>query len=74
MKMNELHGIPLDVFAKGRPYEKVLEEYMKIWANARKYATAPGKGEDEIFADTMTVTIYRMYLLGVEDGMKEEIK
>ena len=70
--MNECHGIPLNVFTKGRSFEKVLEEYMRIWDDVKKCATTPGKGEDEIFADTMKVTAYRIYLLGVEDGMKEE--
>lgn len=70
--MNECHGIPLNVFTKGRSFERVLEEYMRIWNDAKKYAIVPGKGEDEIFAETMKVTAYRIYLLGVEDGMKEE--
>lgn len=70
--MNEHHGIPLNVFTKGRSFEKVLKEYMRIWGDFKKCATAPGKGEDEIFADTMEVAAYRIYLLGVEDGMKEE--
>lgn len=45
---------------------------MRIWNDAKKHATTPGKGEDKIFADTMKVIAYRIYLLGVEDGMKEE--
>ena len=69
--VDEHHNIPLSVFTKGQPFEKVLEEYMRIWNDAKKCVTAPGKDNDEIFADTMKAAAYRLYLLGVEDGMKE---
>ncbi len=74
--MNELHerGIPLDVIVKGRDLDSVLGEYMIAWNEAKKVATAPGKSENEIFADTMMAVAYRIYLLGVEDGMKESAK
>lgn len=70
--MNEHHDIPLNVFTKGRSFEKVLEKYMSVWDETKKLATALGRSEDEIFTDTMEVAAYRIYLLGVEDGMKEE--
>ena len=70
--MNENHGIPLNAVTKGRPFGEVLEEFMRIWGDAKKHVTAPGKYDDEIFADTMKATAYRLYLLGVEDGMKEK--
>ena len=72
INMNKCHGIPLNVFTKGRSFEKVLEEYVRIWDDVKKCVTTPEKGEDEIFSDTMKVAAYRIYLLGVEDGMKEE--
>lgn len=68
--MKELHGIPLEAISKGRSLDEVLGEYMRIWEDAKATVSAPGKGEDEVFADTMEVTAYRIYLLGVEDGMK----
>lgn len=72
--MDENHGIPLNVVTKGRPFGEVLEEFMRIWGDAKKHVTVPGKDDDEIFADTMKATAYRLYLLGVEDGMKEKNK
>ena len=41
-----------------------------VWEDVKRTVSTPGKGEDEVFADTMKVTAYRIYLLGVEDGMK----
>lgn len=66
------HSIPLKVIAKGRPLEDVLEEYMRIFMVAQKVARKPGKSEDDVLADTMKLAAYRLYLLGVEDGMKKE--
>jgi len=64
------HGVPLEAIKKGRDYGKVLSEYRRIWDGAKGAATAPEKTQDEIFADTMMCAAYRIYLLGVEDGMK----
>ena len=72
--VDEHHNIPLRVFTKGQPLEKVLREYMRAWESAKKIATAPGKTEDEIISEVMVAATYRIYLLGVEDGMKEENK
>lgn len=68
------HGIPLEVISKGRELGNVLAEYKRIWNGAKEAATVPGKTDDEIFADTMMCAAYRIYLLGVEDGMKEGTK
>lgn len=65
------HGIPAEAIVKGRNYEDVLMEYKRIWNGAKEVASVPGKTPDEIFADTMMAAAYRIYLLGVEDGMKE---
>ena len=56
--MDENHGIPLNVVTKGRPFGEVLEEFMRIWGDAKKHVTVPGKDGDEIFADTMKATAY----------------
>lgn len=65
-------GIPLEVITKGRDLENVLTAYMTIYENARKAVTTPGKSEAEVFADAMQGAVYRLYLLGVEDGMRRE--
>lgn len=70
--MNRMKGVPLDAISKGRSFDKVLKEYMRIWRDAKESVDSPGKSEDEIFADTMKVVAYRIYLLGVEDGMKRD--
>ena len=65
------NGVPLDAITKGRDIGDVLSAWMEIYERAKPEATAPGKTEAEIVADTMQCAIYRLYLLGVEDGMKE---
>ena len=72
--MIDLHGVPLGAISKGRSLSDLLDVYMRVWEDAKKTVSTPGKGDAEIFADTMKVTAYRIYLLGVEDGMKEENK
>lgn len=66
---NEIH---VEVIAKGRNLEEVLTEYMRIWDGAKKAAAEEGKSPNDIFADTMQAAAYRLYLLGVQDGMKVE--
>lgn len=66
-------GIPLDAIAKGRDLGEVLSSYMKFFEDAKAVAAlTPGKSADEIFADAMKGATYRIYILGVEDGMKED--
>lgn len=62
--------ISLDAPAKGRDLGEVLNAFMGFHENASKVAAAPGKSEDEIFAEAMQGAVYRLYLLGVEDGMR----
>ena len=64
------YDIPLRAIQKGRDLSAVLKEYQRIYDGAKKAAIAPGKSEDEVFADTLMGAAYRIYLLGVEDGMK----
>lgn len=64
--------IPVEVIAKGRNLGEVLTEYMRIWDGAKEAATKERKSPDDVFADTMQAAAYRLYLLGVQDGMKVE--
>lgn len=63
--------IPIEVINKGRDLGQVLEGYMTFFERARKVTAGCGKSEDEIFVNAMQVAVYWLYLLGVEDGMKE---
>lgn len=67
-----MHGIPVGAIVKGRPLGDVLTEYMRIYdvAKATYLESHPNAGECEVFAETTTAAVYRLYLLGVEDGMK----
>lgn len=64
--------IPLEAITKGRSLEEVLTAYMTAYENCHKAAAALGKSEAEAFADATTAAVYRLYLLGVEDGMRRE--
>lgn len=64
------NGVPLEAIATGRDMGAVLTEYRRIWEGAKKVALEDGKTYDEAFADAMMCAAYRIYLLGVEDGMK----
>lgn len=63
--------IPVDVIVKGRDMGEVLTAYMTFHNRASKVAAEIDQSEDEIFADAMQAAVYRLYLLGVEDGMKQ---
>ena len=54
--------------------DDVLTMCMNFFSGANKAAATPGKSADEIFADTIMAVVYRVYLLGVEDGMREVAK
>ena len=62
--------IPIEVIAKGRKLDDVLSAFMEIYERAKAFVTKPGKSEDDIFAETLEASAYRIYLLGVEDGIK----
>ena len=47
------YDIPLRAIQKGRDLSAVLKEYQRIYDGAKKAAIAPGKSEDEVFADTL---------------------
>lgn len=63
-------AIPIDVISRGRDLGDVLSAYMDCYEKAERVAADPRKPEGKIFAETMQASIYRIYLLGVQDGMK----
>lgn len=67
-----MNGIRLEVISKGRDLGDVLESYMKFYEDAKKVAISHGvTDESDLAASAMQGAAYRLYLLGVEDGMKE---
>lgn len=70
MKHSFLTDVPIGAIIKGRDLGQVLEGYMTFFERASAVAAQLGKTEDEIFAATMQAATYRLYLLGVEDGMR----
>ena len=69
-----LQCVPLDAIAKGRDMGEVLSSYMKFCNDAKAVAATCEKSDDEILADAIMAATYRIYLLGVEDGMKGDTK
>ncbi|MDE5893821.1 MAG: hypothetical protein K2H45_12950 [Acetatifactor sp.] len=67
---NSFSSIPVKVISSGRSLDEVLTAYMEFHGKASQIAAASGKAEDEIFAEAMQGAVYRLYLLGVEDGMR----
>lgn len=70
--MNELNKIeiPLSVIAKGRELGGVLSAYMDAFKDAGELVDTLFDDEAERFAEKTKFAVYRIYLLGVEDGMK----
>lgn len=72
--MSKFPNIPLEVIAKGRNMEDVLAAYLDFFKDAGEVAaadgTAAGESDDEVIAGATMCAVYRLYLLGVEDGMK----
>lgn len=68
--MNEQHTVLLEAISKGRDLESVLDAYMKYFDRAKAVSVQQGKSEDESVSDAMMGAVYRLYLLGVEDGMR----
>lgn len=73
--MNEpLQGYAsIDAIINGRDLGEVLSRYVRYHTAAKKVAEGKGTDPDEVFADAMSRSIYQIYLLGVEDGMKGEL-
>ena len=70
--MNEIHNVSLDAISKGRGLGSVLVSYMQFFDNAKLVSIQLGRSEDEAVSDAMMGAAYRLYLLGVEDGMGED--
>lgn len=75
---SELFNIPMDVIARGRDEDDVLNQYISAWEKIETLAsksdelTAEFLADANIFGKLMRISAYRIYLLGVEDGMKKE--
>lgn len=71
--MSKFPNIPLEVIAKGRDMEKVLAAYLDFFEDAGKVVIADEeateKSDDEVIAGATMIAVYRLYLLGVQDGM-----
>ena len=65
--MNE---IPLKAISKGKDLGRVLQEYMRAYSESAKISASMGKSDDEVLSDATMCAVYRIYLLGVEDGMR----
>ena len=64
------NGIPLKVICKGRPLEEILEKYMSFHKNAERVVADISISDEDRFSGAMMGALYRLYLLGVEDGME----
>ena len=72
--MNEFkdEAIPVAVISKGRNLEDVLRKFMEYFEKAKREVSITEKDENQILSGAMMGAAYRLYLLGVEDGMKGE--
>lgn len=70
--MDITSDIPLNVIAKGRSLEEVLEKVMSSWRDANEIGSKAGLTEEDMFSRTFMCVAYRIYLMGVQDGMKED--
>ena len=68
--MNEQHNVPLEAISKGRDLGSALDAYMKYFDRAKAVSVQQGESEEESVSDAMMGAAYRLYLLGVEDGMR----
>ena len=64
---NKSFDVSLNIVSKGRSLDGVLNAYMTMYKNAWHVAEQSGATGDEIFAKAMLGSVYRIYLLGVED-------
>lgn len=65
-------NIPINAILKGRDPSDILNEPMRIWQDVKKQPSVSNDDPEEAFSKTLFLTGYRIYLLGVEDGMKGE--
>jgi len=62
----------LAAITKGQSFGDVLDEFNQMYKNAEKEIAKQISDPDEVFAQCLMGAIYRIYLMGVEDGMKPE--
>ena len=72
--MNEIgpYAPLMSAIAKGRELEEALEKYFEFSDYAEKTAKVIGGDPEDQLGNRLMAAIYRTYLLGVEDGMKED--
>ena len=70
--MDITSDIPLNVIEKGRSLEEVLAKVMSSWRSANEIGSKVGLTEEDLFSRTLMCVAYRIYLMGVQDGMKED--
>ena len=63
-------GVPKEAIDKGRTFDEVMAEYQIALESAQETAKSSGRIQDSIFLRAAMAAAYRIYLLGVEDGMK----
>lgn len=66
--------IPLGAISKGRALSEVLDEYRRVYNDAVEIADDGTRDSDETDCAAIVCAAYRVYLLGVEDGMKRAEK
>lgn len=62
--------IPMNAIGKGRGLDDILSAWMEIYERAKTENAKPGMTDEEIYTSTLMCAVLRIYLLGVEDGMK----
>lgn len=62
--------IPLAVIQKGRSLKEICEETQRIFTEAKAEARKKGKTGDDAVSGAIMATAYRLYLLGVQDGLE----
>lgn len=64
-----MSNIPLSAINKGRSFEDVLIEAQRIIPDVMAAAESNGLTGSDFISSTIACAAYRIYLLGVEDGM-----
>ncbi len=62
--------IPLTAIQKGRSLENICEETQRIFTEAKTEARKKGQVGADATSGAIMATAYRLYLLGVQDGME----
>lgn len=68
------NGIPNEAVAKRRTFNEVMDEYQRALEGEQEAIKSSGEIQESVLLRATMAAAYRMYLLGVEDGMKEVSK